>query len=187
MRQCEAGQDLLVGSGEGEFVELRKREPIAFGLGAQVREFSAPDFERDARAGDGVFDGAEGLARGGAKIRRTEPFASARPRPGFSVGGVRGRGGMRDGFEIREFPEVRVDHASRPLAHEESPVAFDDEGEEAAGDGGRRLSEVGELVLQIQFSRDTEFVHRAGIALRRARRTNERAEFHKRLVEMGAG
>ena len=72
---------------------------------------------------------------------------------------------LRSGFDIREFPEVCVDDFIRALADEEFAIALDDEGDEAAFGGSRAFGEIGELLLQIFFLRDAEFLHWAGGAV----------------------
>ena len=44
--------------------------------------------------------------------------------------------------------------------------------------------QVGELVLQILFSREAEFLHGAEFAVWCARRADQRAEFHQGLVQV---
>lgn len=82
---------------------------------------------------------------------------------------------------------MRVHHCVRSLANEKLSVALDDVGGEAVGGDGNSFAKVGELLLQVLFSRDTEFIYGTAAALRRAWRADERAEFHEGLVEMGAG
>jgi len=87
----EVAEDFLVGAGEGELVELGERSPIALERRPPARrvsdgtfdssrvgdrrsvgrrEFCAPGFQRNAVAGDGVFDGAERLGGDEAEVRR---------------------------------------------------------------------------------------------------------------------
>lgn len=78
---------------------------------------------------------------------------------------------------------MRVDDSGGALADEKFAIAFDDEGEETAFGGGFAFAEIGELVLEIFFVRDAEFLDGAGGAVRGTRCADERAEFHQRLVQ----
>ena len=69
-------------------------------------------------------------------------------------------------FNIREFPEVRVHCSAGSLSDEKCSVALDDESDEASFGGGFAFGEVGELILEIFFVRDAEFLNGAGGAVR---------------------
>ena len=87
-------------------------------------------------------------------------------------------------FDVREFPEVRVHHAFRALADKEFAVALDDKGDEAARGGGVCVCRGwGVDSCKFCFRATQSLLHGAGGALRRARRADERAEFHEGLVE----
>lgn len=165
----DSSQDFFMRAGEGEVVELLGGQPATGNLGGWRDKLSAPGFECDAVTGDGMFDGAEWFHGGNAE---SQLFRS----------GVLRVVGARLSFGVREFPEVRVDDSGRALPDEEFTVALDNEGEEAAFGGGFAFAKVGELVLQIFFSRDAEFLDGAGSAIRRAWSADERAEFHEGLV-----
>ena len=185
------GKDFPVGTGKGEVVKLREREPFPVLLVVRFREFGAIGLKRDAVTGDGVFDDAKrfggGEVNGGDWAGCVCPLRAA---PGWSNCGAPGatRPTVNSGdLDIREFPEVRVHNSVRSLANEKFAVALDDKSEEAAGGRTFAFPNVGELLLQIPFSRNAESGHGTGVAPRRARLANERAEFHEGLVEVGTG
>ncbi len=89
-------------------------------------------------------------------------------------------------FKIRKFPQMRVHNSGRPLLNEKFSVALDDEGKKRRAVAASRLPRFGNSSDAVFFERDAEFFDRTNQALRIARRANQRAEFHQRLVEMGA-
>ena len=162
--------------GEGQFVKPFERKPHTVEFGIRVirpAEMRAKGFERNAVAGDGMFDYAERL--GGCK---SEAEAAS--------GGARIARVLRSDFNIQEFPEVGVDATRRALADEKLAVALDDESDEVALSSSGAFAEIGKSLLQIVFSREAQFIHGANVASRRARCADERAEFHQGLVQMGA-
>ena len=79
---------------------------------------------------------------------------------------------------------MRVDDAGGPLPDEKFSVALDDEGNEAAcGDGGA-FAQIGQFPDAVLTKGDAKFFYRANRALRLARRANQGAEFHQRLVQV---
>lgn len=161
--------------GEGELVELGKAQPAA-GEG-QRRDRNAPggakDLEGDAVTGNRVPDGAKGFQGGGAAAEGSQCRS-------FEAG-LTGRH-----FNVWELPQVRIYHSGRPLANQETSLLEDDKGREAPRAGlrpARRLREFpdaaltpGEAMLRDRAD------HTAGLA----RSADDRAQFHKRLVEVGA-
>jgi hypothetical protein len=101
--------------------------------------------------------------------------------------GCCGWGQPRSKFEVRKFPELCIHHGHRALPHEEFARTFHDECDEAAFCGGNAFAEIGKFFLSVPVERDAEFLNRANLTLRRARRADERAKFHQGLVEAGAG
>lgn len=65
-----------------------------------------------------------------------------------------------------KFPQVGVYNSRGPLADEELAVPFNDECDETAVGGFDTLAKVRKFLLQVSFSRNTEFVHRAVTAFR---------------------
>ncbi len=78
-------------------------------------------------------------------------------------------------FNIREFPQMRVYNAGRPLADEKTPVPAGNKGSKATSRGGFALSEVGQFVHAIFPKGDAKCFYRTNRALRISRRANERA------------
>lgn len=156
-------------AGEGELVELFGCLPASGNLGGWRGKLGAPCFERDAIAGDGVFHYVDRFLRGDAKILllvgRVSPLRAVRYLLSCGAHGVT-RPAVGADFDARKFPEVRVDDSGGALVDEVFAIACDDEGDEVAFGGGFAFGEVGELVLKIFFSRDAEFLHGAGGAVR---------------------
>ena len=61
-----------MGTGEGEFAQLRKGKPLSGASAGLACEFNAVGFQRDPIAGDGVFDSAEGVGVREAKFTARE-------------------------------------------------------------------------------------------------------------------
>src|SRR5271154_2331644 len=91
------------------------------------------------------------------------------------------------GFKIRELPQMCVHNSKRTLLNEKFSIALNDEGNKMSR--GRRfaLAKIRQFFCEALLQRDAEFFHRTNQTLRIARRANERAEFHQRLVEKGTG
>ena len=89
-------------------------------------------------------------------------------------------------FRIREFPQVRVDDPVGPLPDQETSVSLNHKGNEMSRRGGCPFAKVRQFSDAAFAKRDAELFCRANCAPRISRRANQRAEFHKRLVEVGA-
>ena len=168
-------QNFSVGAGEGEQVQLRKRQPaVICGWLGNSRRTGAINFEDNAVPGDGVFDGGEFFEGGNFQAE----FASGKALQ------VRAGGG---GFEVGKFPKVGVDDAGGALSDEEFAAMLDYERHKASGGGGGPLAEVGELLDAAGAKSDAIRAYRAEQTGRLARSADERAEFHEGLVEGGTG
>ena len=80
---------------------------------------------------------------------------------------------------------MRIDDSRRPLPDQKTSVLFGDKGYKTAGRGGLAFAEVGQLIDAIFPEGNTKLFNRANPALRISWRTNQRAEFHQRLVQKG--
>src|ERR1700690_3845772 len=105
--------------------------------------------------------------------------------------GVAGRPdqvGIGEGqFQVGEFPEVRVQDAGRSLAHEEETAFLGDKSNESARRGENAPAGAGQLMNTALPLGGAVFRYRADAAFGLARRADESAEFHERLVELGTG
>ena len=118
-------------------------------LGGCGSGFGTPSFQRDAVAGDGVYNGSEWFRGGNAQ---SPPLRRCVLRVTDSCSSFRGR----------EFPKMGVHHSFRALADKIFAVALDHEGDAAAFGDGFAFGEVGELVLPAFFLCDAEFLLSGG-------------------------
>ena len=93
-----------------------------------------------------------------------------------------------ENFDIRKFPQDARSRLRRAAGGQENlPVSLERQRQQT---GARWWSRVcrrfGNSFSAIFPERDAEFFHRANPALRIARRANQRAEFHQRLVQVRA-
>ena len=118
-------------AGKGESVQFRGREPMVClcGFLRETFQVCAPGFQRNAVAGDGVFDDAKFFD---IRERKTQFVL----RNFFWIGTAGGD------FHVREFPKVRIDDSGGPLSHEESSAVFNDKRDEAAGGGWSSRAEI---------------------------------------------
>lgn len=54
--------------------------------------------------------------------------------------------GVGSDFDVREFPEVSVDHSGGPLADEKISFVLTNKRDESAGSGGNLGTEIGQLI-----------------------------------------
>jgi len=85
-------------------------------------------------------------------------------------------------LDVWKFPQMPVDHARRPLPDEKFPVVRDGERDDPPGGRLFAPAETGQIFDAVFRKRLAQFLHRTNQALRIARRANQRAEFHERLV-----
>ncbi len=130
--------------------------------------------QRDAVAGDGMFDYGEGFDLGEMKSRSVCRHNALGP------------GVPRADFDVGEFPQVRVHDAGGPLANEKPAAALDHESDEAPGGCRFAPANLWKFGLPTAVTRDAEAIDGAQLAARRAWRADERAEFHEGLIEARA-
>jgi len=172
--ELQVCENLFVGAGEWKSAQFVRAKPVARTFGERpitVRD-AVEDVEGDAVAGNGVFDRAE-LLEGHRKEAEG----------GF---GDFVDGGVAIDFDIWKFPEVCIDDAGWSLTNKEARVSFNNECEEtprsgrcAAGDFRQQMDDAFAIGDAVGFER-------AIGAARVFGSTNERAEFHEGLVEVGA-
>src|SRR5437588_2564702 len=173
---CQVFQNFSVGAGEGETAQLIHRTPAA-GVncpGQSIGKFGAKDFQRYPIARDGMADPKQRFE--GTRAGAEEPFSEL-----TNVGMIRGN------FDIREFPQARVDDTGGALANREATATFGNERDKAAFSQGSRRVEVGQFGHAVLAERDAMFSHGAERTLRLARGANRGAQFHQSLVEMRTG
>src|ERR1043166_823450 len=119
-RLLESFQNSFVGTGEWEILQLAKAQPLTANPGKRCCTVgnATKAVERDAIAGDRVFNGAE---RFDSFEVKSESSFSDIVNIGFSVE-----------FRVWKFPEVRIDDASGALLNEITGISFDDESVESS-------------------------------------------------------
>src|ERR1035437_453848 len=90
-------------------------------------------------------------------------------------------------FQVGEFPEVRVHLASGSLADEEATAFLRDKRNESARRGADRPAAAGQFKYAALLISGAMLRDRTDAAPGFPGCADERAEFHERLVEMGAG
>lgn len=156
-----------MGAGERESAQLLWPEPavIAFGERTIAVCDDAEDIEGDPVTGNGVFDGAGQLEGFGAKTeRRFGDFVDV----GFTID-----------FEVRKFPEVRIDDASGSLANQEAGVSFDHESKETSRGGGGAARDVWKQVDDAFAMSDAAGFDRTVGTTRVLGSADQRTEFHE--------
>jgi hypothetical protein len=91
---------------------------------------------------------------------------------------------LRGKFDIREFPQMRVDNSGGPLADKKFPVSLDDERNKSSSGCLLTLSQIRQFLHAFLPERDAQFFYGTNPAPRIARRADQSAEFHERLIEM---
>jgi hypothetical protein len=90
-------------------------------------------------------------------------------------------------FPVREFPQVSVHGSGGSLAHKEPGSTLNDEGYEVFRCHGAGTAQVRQFLDAALAAGKTMPGDRTDLAFRLARGADQRAQFHQRLVEMGAG
>ena len=127
-------QNPSMSTGESQPAQLVPAEPLAFAVrdSNHVIAYDAKDLQRDAVAGDRVFDDAERL-----EALRPDPESNA-SRPLYI--GLCGRQ-----LNIRELPQVRVDRPGGSLPDEEATVFLRDKRHKMPGGGWTTPAGVGKF------------------------------------------
>ena len=90
-------------------------------------------------------------------------------------------------FEVGEFPKMGVEDAGRPLSDEKAAASFGNKSDKAPRGRPWARVEVGEICNATGTEGEAVSAHRAEIALWLSRSADQRAELHKRLVQVRAG
>ena len=118
-------------AGEWKVMQLATVSPLAdnFGAGIVTVAVTVVDIEGDSIAGNGVLNGSELLQ---AMRTETKSRFSELVGIGFAVE-----------FDVRKFPEVRVDNASGSLPDEVTGISFDNKSVETPGCRGSAAGKIG--------------------------------------------
>ena len=145
------------------------------GLGSQTRpsELNVKYFKRDAITRNRVFHGAKrsNFGRFDAKYGFEDLFC-------ISFTFYR--------FHIRKFPEMSVHNSGGPLPDKKTSLPLDSKRNKSARGGCSALAEIGQFLNTVFTEGDTEPFYRTNPALRIIWCANQSAQFHERLVEVGA-
>src|ERR1043165_513243 len=130
--------------------------------------------QRDAVAGNRMPDRGDGFGPREMKSRAVCRGNALRP------------GLPRANLDVGEFPQVGVHDAGGALADEKLSAAFDHEGDEISSGCRFAFAPPRKFFLPTAATRDAEAIDGTPLAARRARRADERAEFHEGLIEARA-
>ena len=169
----EETENPTVGAAESQRVEFAPVFPLS-GPAADPRTCRQRDeeyFKRQSKTRHGAFDDAQSAARVRAGVQECA---------GRSFGPERGRAIH---FAVGEFPQVGVEHVTRPSADEQGVGPLDDQDVKVSRRRDWTRSEVGQLVGETFPPGNATPLPRAGRAIGRMGCADQGAQFHEPLVE----
>ena len=164
-----------MGTGKRQLVQLSRRTPASLWNcpGQSVRELSAENRQRDPVTRDRVPDLLERFDGGRARAQQISRQLSQFARPPAD-------------FDVGKFPKPGVDHTGRALADQKVAVPGHNEGGKMAGCRGDSFSQIRQPVRPPLAKGDAVSAHRANTTLRLARKADNCAQFHQRLIQVRA-
>src|SRR5262245_11303347 len=151
--------------------ELREAEP--YSLRWSPRNWNQESLERDAVAGDGVFEGAQGMGLSAVNGQGLQ-------------GQLQGIEFAAEDFDVRELPETGIYNVIRTLLNQVAAFVFESKHHKAPVSDGRARRRLRERLGCAELAGGAESIHWTFAAAGLTRRANQGAHLHEGLVQSAA-